>query len=361
LPPRYMRPGSFDVASGESRFFHGKNCGLVLTPCHLAAMVCPQACLAAQLDKRHCAALPQPLNRGRQKRGSRVALSFVSAFGAHGRRSRAALLLAALVFPFGLSACTGEPDYDLSAYVADTEPADVLYNQGLANLQAGKLNEASRKFEAVERDHPYTEFGRKSKVMIAFTKYRMGDYEDAIKASRQYLQLFPASDDSAYAQYIIGLAYYRQIKDVTRDQKEARGCMAAMQELIDRFPESEYVDDAKEKIIFARDQLAGKEMQVGRYYQERREYIASVTRFKKVVQEYGNTRHVEEALLRLTETYYAMGLAAEAQTAAAVLGNNFPDSPWYKDSYALLQSGGLSPKEVGTNWLTQIGKTLVGA
>ncbi|MGL4406310.1 MAG: outer membrane protein assembly factor BamD, partial [Notoacmeibacter sp.] len=135
----------------------------------------------------------------------------------------------------------------------------------------------------------------------------------------------------------------------------------AMQELIDRYPDSEYVDDAKDKIIFARDQLAGKEMQVGRYYQERKEYIASITRYKTVVQTYGNTRHVEEALLRLTETYYAMGLTAEAQTAAAVLGNNFPDSEWYKDSYTLLQTGGLEPREVGSNWLTKVGRSLVGA
>lgn len=276
-----------------------------------------------------------------------------------GVRFAAACGLAALAL--GLSGCASDDDIDLAVYAQNVEPADVLYNQALANLQAGKLTEASRKFETIQRDHPYSEFGRKAQVMGAFAKYRMGSYNEAITAARQYLTVYPTSDDSAYAQYIIGLAYYRQIKDVTRDQKEARGTIAAMQELIDRFPESEYVDDAKDKIILARDQLAGKEMQVGRYYQERREYLAAITRFKSVVQTYSNTRHVEEALHRLTETYMAMGLTAEAQTSAAVLGNNFPDSEWYKDSYTLLQSGGLRPQEVGTNWLTKIGRTLVGA
>jgi outer membrane protein assembly factor BamD len=276
--------------------------------------------------------------------------------------TRIIMVLAALAAPLMLAACAGgEKDLDLSAYVQDLEPADVLYNQGLANLQAGKLREASRKFAAVERDHPFTEFGRKAQVMSAFTQYRQGNYRDAITSARRYLSVYPTSDESAYAQYIIGLANYRQIKDVTRDQREARATVAAMQELVDRFPESEYVEDAKAKIIFARDQLAGKEMQVGRYYQERREYLAAITRFKAVVQTYSDTRHVEEALHRLTETYLAMGLTAEAQTAAAVLGNNFPDSEWYKDSFALLQGGGLRPQSIGSNWLTQIGRSLIGA
>jgi outer membrane protein assembly factor BamD len=274
---------------------------------------------------------------------------------------RLPLMALAAALSFGVAGCASDDDIDLARYVAETDPPDVLYNQGLANLDSGKLTEASRKFEAIDRDHPYSDFGRKAKVMIAFTKYRQGDYKGSIDAGRRFVSEFPADPDAAYAQYIVGLSYYRQIKDVTRDQREARSTQAAMQELVDRFPESEYVDDARNKIIFARDQLAGKEMQVGRYYLERREYIAALSRFKEVVQDYGNTRHVEEALMRLTETYYAMGLSAEAQTAAAVLGNNFPESEWYKDAYALLQTGGLEPRETGSNWLTQIGRTLVGA
>jgi outer membrane protein assembly factor BamD len=288
-----------------------------------------------------------------------LANSLMKIFSCFKRGSFAVVFAAAL--SLGLAGCAQEKDIDLSKYVAEIEAPDVLYNQGLANLEAGKLSEAARKFEAVDRDHPYSDFGRKAKVMMAFTKYRQGEYRGAIESGRRFVSEFPADPDAAYAQYIVGLSYYRQIKDVTRDQREARSTASAMQELIDRYPDSEYIDDAKDKIIFARDQLAGKEMQVGRYYQERKEYIAAITRYKSVVQTYGNTRHVEEALLRLTETYYAMGLTAEAQTAAAVLGNNFPDSPWYKDSYSLLQTGGLEPREVGSNWLTKVGRSLAGA
>ena len=257
-----------------------------------------------------------------------------------------------------LSACSSEKDIDLATYVEQTEPADVLYNQGLANLEQGHLKEAGKKFEAVDRQHPYSEQARKSMVMSAFAQYRQGNYADAINAAKRYVTLYPTNPDAAYAQYIIGLCYYRQIRDVTQDQKEARRTIEAMDELVQRWPESEYVEDAKAKIRYARDQLAGKEMQIGRYYLERREYIAAIKRFRNVVENYSNTRQVEEALSRLTESYYAMGLADEAQTAAAVLGNNYPDSQWYKDSYALLQSGGLQPRENTGSWLSKAGKIL---
>ena len=257
-----------------------------------------------------------------------------------------------------LSACSSEKDIDLATYVEQTEPADVLYNQGLANLEQGHLKEAGKKFEAVDRQHPYSEQARKSMVMAAFAQYRQGNYADAINAAKRYVTLYPTNPDAAYAQYIIGLCYYRQIRDVTQDQKEARRTIEAMDELVQRWPESEYVEDAKAKIRYARDQLAGKEMQIGRYYLERREYIAAIKRFRNVVENYSNTRQVEEALSRLTESYYAMGLADEAQTAAAVLGNNYPDSQWYKDSYALLQSGGLQPRENTGSWLSKAGKIL---
>ena len=232
----------------------------------------------------------------------------------------------------------------------------MLYNQGLANLEQGRLKEAGKKFEAVDRQHPYSEQARKSMVMDAFAQYRQGNYTEAINAAKRYVTLYPTNPDAAYAQYIIGLSYYRQIRDVTQDQKEARRTIEAMDELVQRWPDSEYVEDAKAKIRYARDQLAGKEMQIGRYYLERREYIAAIKRFRNVVENYSNTRQVEEALSRLTEAYYAMGLTDEAQTAAAVLGNNYPDSQWYKDSYALLQSGGLEPRENAGSWLSKAGK-----
>jgi len=266
------------------------------------------------------------------------------------------------VAPLFMAGCMSKDvDVDLATYVEQTEPADQLYNQGLANLSAGRLKEAGKKFEAVDRQHPYSEFARKSMVMGAFTNYRLGNYDEAINAAKRYVNLYPSTPDAAYAQYIVGLCYFRQIRDVTQDQKESRRAIEAMQEVIERWPESEYVDDAREKVRYARDQLAGKEMQIGRYYLERREYIAAVKRFRYVVEQYSNTRHVEEALARLVETYYSLGLASEAQTAAAVLGRNYPDSQWYKDSYKLLSSQGLEPRENAGSWLVKAGKLIAGA
>jgi outer membrane protein assembly factor BamD len=279
-----------------------------------------------------------------------------------GRAVRMALTVAAIaVAPALVAGCMSkEADVDLATYVEQTDPADALYNQGLANLNAGRLTEASRKFDAVDRQHPYSEFARKSMVMSAFTNYRQGNYEEAINAGKRYVQLYPSSEDAAYAQYIVGLSYFKQIRNVTQDQKESRRAIEAMDEVIQRWPESQYVEDARTKVRFARDQLAGKEMQVGRYYLERREYIAAAKRFRYVVENYSNTRHVEEALARLVETYYAMGLTSEAQTAAAVLGHNYPDSQWYKDSYALLQTGGLEPRENAGSWISKAGQLFGG-
>ncbi len=274
------------------------------------------------------------------------------------RRATFAAPFAALSLVLG--GCASEKDIDLSSYVQDIEPADTLYNQGLANLEAGRIKEAIAKFEAVDRQHPYSEYARKSMVMSAFANYRRGNYVDSINSAKRYVALYPSSEDAAYAQYIVGLSYFRQIRDVTQDQKEARQTLEAMDEVITRWPESQYVEDAKAKKRFARDQLAGKEMQIGRYYLERREYVAAAKRFRNVVEVYSDTRHVEEALARLTETYYAMGLASEAQTAAAVLGHNYPDSQWYRDSYKLLQTGGLEPRENKGSWISKAGAVLLG-
>jgi outer membrane protein assembly factor BamD len=270
------------------------------------------------------------------------------------------LAFAAIAAPIMLAGCNAEKDLDLSTYVEQTEPADALYNQGLANLNAGRMNEAIAKFEAVDRQHPYSEFARRALLMSTFANYRQGKFTDAVSNGRRYVTLYPTSEDAAYAQYLIGLSYFRQIKDVTQDQREARQTIEAMQQVVDRWPDSEYVTDAQAKIRFGRDQLAGKEMQVGRYYLERREYIAAVRRFRGVVENYGNTRHAEEALARLVEAYLAMGISSEAQTAAAVLGHNFPESQWYKDSYALLQSGGLQPREDSASWISRAASLITG-
>lgn len=273
-----------------------------------------------------------------------------------------ALTIAALVTTVGfVQACQSDPDIDIASLAYQVDPADELYNQGLANIEAGRLTEASRKFEAIDKQHPYSEFARKAMVLNAFVSYRRGQYEDAISASRRFLGLYPAHEDAAYAQYIVGLSYFRQIPDVTLDQAPAARAARAMTELVERYPDSEYVDDARTKIRFARDQIAGKEMQIGRYYLERKEFVASINRFRGVVEEFPDTRQVEESLARLVEAYFAMGLENEAQTAAAVLGHNYPDSEWYADSYKLLQTGGLEPRENRGSWISRAGARLVGA
>ncbi len=261
----------------------------------------------------------------------------------------------------GLTACQSDPDIDITKLGVETDPPETLYNQGLANMKAGKLSEASRKFDAIDKQSPFTEWARKALVMSTFTKYRLGQNDDAITTGNRYLKQYPRSDDSAYVQYLVGLSYSKQISDVTQDQKAANRTIEAMSAVVKNYPDSEYVEDAQAKIRFARDQLAGKEMQIGRYYLERKEYLAAIQRFRNVVEQYSNTNQVEEALARLTETYFAMGIVEEAQTAAAVLGRNYPDSQWYADSYKLLQSGGVEPRENKGSWISRAAAKLAGA
>ena len=258
-----------------------------------------------------------------------------------------------------LASCASSKDD--AAYVDPAVPADQLYNEALANIDAGDPEQARKKLSKLDRQHPYSPFARKSGVMSTYLAYRQGNYADAISTGRRFVQLYPAHEEVPYVLYLVGMSNYRQIVDVTRDQKAARGTYEAMKQVVDRYPESEYAEDARTKMRFARDQLAGKEMLVGRYYQERREHLAAINRFRTVVEQYEDTRHVEEALGRLTESYYALGLASEAQTAAAVLGHNFPDSPWYRDSYALLEKGGLRPLENSGSWISRAAKAIVGA
>jgi outer membrane protein assembly factor BamD len=266
-----------------------------------------------------------------------------------GSRRLAALLLVPVVALF-LAGCGGKKKPETEVNV---DPPDVLYNQALANLDEGDARHASEKFELIDKEHPYSDYARRAMLMSAFLNFRRSKYQDAINDAQRYVTLFPASEDAAYAQYLIGESYFRQIPDVTRDQDTAHKAMDAMNVILQKYPDSEYAEDARNKIDVARDQLAGKEMQIGRYYLERHEYLAAVNRFKYVVEEYQTTRHVEEALHRLTESYLALGLVSDAQTAAAVLGHNFPDSEWYKDSYALLGKAGVVPSENKGSWISR--------
>ncbi|MGP0091733.1 MAG: outer membrane protein assembly factor BamD [Xanthobacteraceae bacterium] len=239
------------------------------------------------------------------------------------------------------------------------EPADKLYNEGLYLLNNKKdYGEAAKKFEEVDRQHPYSDWARKALLMSAFAYYESAKYDDAIAAAKRYVTLHPGSPDAAYAQYLIGSSFYDQIPDVTRDQARTEKALNALEEVARKYPDTEYAISAKKKVDVARDQLAGKEMELGRYYLQQRAYTGAINRFKVVVTQYQTTRHVEEALERLTESYMAIGVVQEAQTAAAVLGHNFPDSRWYKDAYNLVRSGGVEPNEDKGSWISRAFKKL---
>ena len=252
-----------------------------------------------------------------------------------------------------LASCSKSTEGTPDAFAND-QPAGNLYNEGLAYMNGGKLKDATKSFDEVDRQHPYSELARKALVMSTFTSYKRGDFETAVASGKRYLALYPGSPDAAYAEYLIGLSYFRQIPDVTRDQTQTRKALAAFQDVVNNYPDSEYVVDSKTKIVACEDQLAGKDMQIGRYYLEQRNYLAAINRFKVVLTAYPQTRHVEEALERLTEANMALGLTSEAQTAAAVLGHNYPDSPWYKDAYNLLKTGGLQPSENTGSWISKL-------
>lgn len=239
------------------------------------------------------------------------------------------------------------------------EPAEKLYNEGLYLLNEKKdYADAAKKFEEVDRQHPYSEWARKALLMDAYAYYTAANYDSAITAAKRYVTLHPGSVDAAYAQYLIGSSYYDQIPDVTRDQARSDKALHELEEVVRKYPDSEYATAAKRKIEVARDQLAGKEMQIGRYYLEKRDFTGAINRFKVVVTHYQTTRHVEEALARLTEAYMSIGIVSEAQTAAAVLGHNFPGSPWYQDAYTLVKTGGYEPKESEGSWISRAFKKI---
>jgi outer membrane protein assembly factor BamD len=232
-------------------------------------------------------------------------------------------------------------------------PADKIYNEGLARLANRDFEGAAKKFGEVDKQYPYSQWAKKSLLMVAYSNFERADYDETISASRRYVTLHPSSEDAAYAQFLLASSYYNQVPDVARDQERTEKAAAALQELIERYPRSEYVADARQKLLVVRDQLAGKDMTVGKYYLERRNYSGAINRYREVVAKYQTTRHVEEALMRLTEAYLALGVVNEAQTAAAVLGHNFPDSPWYRDAFKLLESGGLEPREDRGSWISR--------
>lgn len=267
---------------------------------------------------------------------------------------RAARMAALVLLAASLGACSSLNIFGSKDETPPDEPADRLYNEGLFLLNNKKdLKKAVTKFEEVDRQHPYSEWARKSLIMTAYAQYEAGNYDDCVTSAKRYIALHPGSPDAAYAQYLIAASYFDEIPDITRDQDRTEKALNALDEVIRKYPTSEYAISAKEKVQVARDQLAGKEMNVGRYYLEKKDYTGAINRFKVVVTQYQTTRQVEEALMRLTEAYMALGITHEAQTAAAVLGHNFPDSPWYKHAYERVKGAGLEPNENRGSWISR--------
>lgn len=253
-----------------------------------------------------------------------------------------------------LSACSSDNDLD-SLDDGVVVPVEQLYNEGKDAFDARDYKLAVERFEQVEQQHPYSEWATRSQIMSAYASYQMEEYDDAISILERFTRLHPGNENVAYAYYLIALSYYEQITDVGRDQQMTSRAQRALNEVVRRFPETEYARAAKLKLDLATDHLAGKEMEVGRYYLKRGELLAAINRFKYVLENYETTAHSAEALHRLTESYLSLGIEDEAKKYAAVLGYNYPDSAWYKDSYRLLvddeADSSEEPKRFWRRWL----------
>jgi outer membrane protein assembly factor BamD len=259
--------------------------------------------------------------------------------------SRLGPRLGAVLLVFALTACGG--DTKNQAFIE--KPVDDLYNNAMDQLNNEDYQKAAATFGEVESQHPYSVWATKSQLMAIYADYSNAKYDDAILASDRFIQLHPGNKDIAYAYYVKAICYYIQITDVGRDQKITELAVKALDDVVRRFPDSKYARDAKLKLDFTHDHLAGKEMDVGRYYLKAGEYLAAMNRFRRVIDNFQTTTHVPEALERLVECDVALGLTKEAQENAAVLGYNYPGSHWYEDAYAVV-AGNTAPGQPHKGW-----------
>lgn len=264
--------------------------------------------------------------------------------------------LAVVIMALTLAGCSST-NKDAKALL-NPDPPGKMYATADQYLSRGKFLKAAAKFEDLDRDHPYAPEARRAMVMAAYAHFRAGKFPEAIATARRYTTMHPGTKEAPFAHHIIASCYFEDMNGPQNDQSNAKKALNELRILKSRYPDSKYAREADNRIRIAMDSLAANEMNVGRYYLKRRNYLAAINRFKAVVSNYSNTRQVEEALMRLTEAYMALGISNEAQTAAAVLGHNFPESRWYKDAYVLLQSGGLAPREDTGTWLSQTWKNL---
>ena len=272
-------------------------------------------------------------------------------------RSSAARGLGMALMMVALTACAPKAPAIVSM---DNYTAEDIYKRGQLELD-GKNNArtALPYFQDVERLYPYTEWARRALIMQAFALHKTKNYEESRVAAKRYIDFYPAGEDIAYAQYLLALSYYDQIDEVGRDQGLTFQALQALRVVIEQYPHSEYAKSAMLKFDLAFDHLAGKEMEIGRYYLSQRHYAAALNRFRTVVQDYQTTTQTAEALERLVECYLALGLPDEAQTAGAILGYNYQSSPFYQDAFNLLKKQGLSPEAKGTSWLSTVYRQMI--
>lgn len=272
------------------------------------------------------------------------------------RGGKAARLLGSLALAALLSACGGgnrEPDFEQM-------DAETIYKLGEYQIENSRKGEdAVKYFAEVERLYPYSEWAKRALIMQAFAYHKDRDYENSRATAQRYIDTYPAEEDAAYAKYLLALSYYDQIDEVGRDQGLTYQALQALRAVIEEYPDGEYARSSILKFDLAFDHLAGKEMEIGRYYLKRKHYTAAINRFRVVVENFQTTSHTPEALHRLVEGYLSLGLTDEAQTAGAILGHNFRSTEWYQDSYRLLTARGLQPEARGDNWLAKVYRQVI--
>jgi outer membrane protein assembly factor BamD len=263
----------------------------------------------------------------------------------------AAATAALFALSFPLTACSSDDAMTSANYVE--RPIERIYADAWDQINRGNWGPAALQFDEVERQHPYSIWARRAILMSAYCYYQANRYDDAISSAERFIQLHPGNQEVPYAYYLKAISLYEQIGDVNRDQQKTEDALTALQDLVQRFPDSDYARDARLKIDLARDHLAGKEMAVGRFYLRQGDYVAAINRFRTVIDKYQTTSQTAEALERLTEAYMALGVVNEAQTAAAVLGYNYPGTQWYQDAYTLLTSDNVAPTEDKESWISK--------
>ncbi|HXM00485.1 MAG TPA: outer membrane protein assembly factor BamD [Rhizomicrobium sp.] len=271
---------------------------------------------------------------------------------AYRRPLRAVALCVGSALALFLAGCSDSNSDDKDPQYVE-RPVDQIYADAWKQIDENNWVAAAKQFDEVERQHPYSIWARRAMLMAAYCYYEGNSYTDAISTADQYIQLHPGSREVGYAFYLKAMSLYDQIVDIGRDQTDTEQALTALQDVVQRFPNSEYARDAQLKVDLTLDHLAGKEMEVGRYYLTRRDYIGAINRFKVVVERYQRTSQIAEALERLTEAYYALGVYNEAKNAAAVLGANYPGSPWYQDAYSLLTEHDMKPELDKGSWLAR--------